>query len=115
MIKESWVTIRLSEEDKKELQWDARKQGRSVSNYLVWVWHLASKRSEKVKEAISRKKKNGSYHGGRPRKHISELGYGILRQASRLSTRKTARLYKEFFPENPISKSMIATLKRGAR
>ena len=38
MGKDKMVALRLSEEDKKLLEKDAKKQQRSVSNLLLWCW-----------------------------------------------------------------------------
>lgn len=38
MAKEQQINIRMTEEEKKQLQKDARDQERTVSNLLLWCW-----------------------------------------------------------------------------
>jgi len=36
-IKDKWVNMRLTEKEKREIQRAAKRCGRSVSNYLMWL------------------------------------------------------------------------------
>lgn len=47
-MKDKIITFRLSEEDKKKLEQDAKEQRRSVSNFIIWLWK--EWRKEKGKE-----------------------------------------------------------------
>ena len=38
MAKDEQLNIRMTKEEKKQLQEDAEKQQRTVSNLLLWVW-----------------------------------------------------------------------------
>lgn len=38
MAKEEQVNIRMTEEEKKQLQKDADEQQRTLSNMLMWCW-----------------------------------------------------------------------------
>jgi uncharacterized protein (DUF1778 family) len=38
MKKEEQIHIRISQEEKKQLEQDAKKEQRSVSNLLLWCW-----------------------------------------------------------------------------
>lgn len=38
MVKDSQINIRMSVEDKKLLDKDAKDQQRSISNLLLWCW-----------------------------------------------------------------------------
>jgi uncharacterized protein (DUF1778 family) len=38
MAKEEQINIRLSKEEKKQLQKDAQEQQRPVSNFVLWCW-----------------------------------------------------------------------------
>jgi hypothetical protein len=38
MTKDATITIRISAEDKEELEKDARRQERSVANLLLRIW-----------------------------------------------------------------------------
>lgn len=38
MAKNDQINIRLTEEEKKQLQSDAQEQQRTVSNLLLWCW-----------------------------------------------------------------------------
>jgi len=48
MRKEKMLTIRLSEQEKKQLEKDAKEEQRSVSSLLLWCW--AQWRKSKRKE-----------------------------------------------------------------
>lgn len=38
MVKNKCLNIRLTEQEKKLLEIDAKKEARSVSNLLIWCW-----------------------------------------------------------------------------
>ncbi len=38
MAKDEQLNIRMTKEEKKQLQKDAKEQHRTVSNLLLWVW-----------------------------------------------------------------------------
>lgn len=38
MSKDKMMTMRISDQEKKLLEQDAKKEGRSVSNLLLWCW-----------------------------------------------------------------------------
>ncbi len=38
MSRDEQVNIRLTEEEKKQIQKDAEEQGRTLSNLLMWCW-----------------------------------------------------------------------------
>ncbi|MCB9756974.1 MAG: hypothetical protein H6753_00965 [Candidatus Omnitrophica bacterium] len=38
MPREEQVNVRLTKEEKKQIQKDAEDQGRTVSNLLLWCW-----------------------------------------------------------------------------
>ncbi len=38
MGKDKTVSLRMSEEERKQLEQDAKKEQRSVSNLLLWCW-----------------------------------------------------------------------------
>ncbi len=38
MGKDDFVTIRISKEEKKMLEKDAKEEERNVSNLLIWCW-----------------------------------------------------------------------------
>ena len=38
MVKEEQVNIRMTEEEKKQLQKDAQEQQRTATNLLLWCW-----------------------------------------------------------------------------
>jgi len=38
MAKGKTVSLRMSEEERKQLEQDAKKEQRSVSNLLLWCW-----------------------------------------------------------------------------
>ena len=47
MSKEKQVNIRLTEEERKQLEKDARDEQRNISNLLLWCWkewHKTKKR-----------------------------------------------------------------------
>lgn len=44
MGKERFVSIRVSEEEKKMLEKDAKEEERTVSNLLLWCWKKWRKR-----------------------------------------------------------------------
>lgn len=36
-MKKEYISIRVSAEEKEEIQRNAKKEGRSVSNYVLWM------------------------------------------------------------------------------
>ena len=36
-MKKKYISIRVSDEEKEEIQRNAKKEGRSVSNYVLWM------------------------------------------------------------------------------
>lgn len=43
-IKDRWLNMRVTEKEKKQIQRDASKEGRSVSNYLFWLHEKNAKK-----------------------------------------------------------------------
>jgi len=37
-MKDKFITLRVDEEEKKQMRRDAAKVDRSTSNYLIWLW-----------------------------------------------------------------------------
>jgi len=47
MAKDQQINIRMSKEEKRQLEGDAKKEQRSVSNFLLWCWKIQRK-SKKI-------------------------------------------------------------------
>ena len=47
MAKDEMLSLRLSKEDKKHLEKDARDEDRSVGNMLLWCWKKWRKENKK--------------------------------------------------------------------
>jgi len=43
MTKDKQINIRVTEEDKKMLEKDAKDQDRTIGNYLIWCWKQSRK------------------------------------------------------------------------
>jgi predicted HicB family RNase H-like nuclease len=37
-MKDEFLALRISKEDKAEIKMEAARQGRSVGGYLLWLW-----------------------------------------------------------------------------
>jgi len=46
MTKDNWVSVRCSDEEKKDIETEAKKQGRSIGNFMLWLFQRFQAKKE---------------------------------------------------------------------